>query len=227
MGGRGGAPAARPLRRTGSVRAAEPRGQPRRQRQQEEEEEEEEEPGSLERVEKSRKKKKKKTKTNKKQTKKNQNEKPDGRSKYDMKTRGQMRSREAPGETGRRRQRRRGRGGCAGALAGLRRRHWGGAGPGAGGPGLPAPPPGPVLLVQALRGQAWVLAWELKPTAGCRRAVASTTRVPPTGGPCPRSGHLAGPAVSSWPAARARPPLTCRGALVAHGGAGAASVHGG
>ena len=53
MGGRGGAPGARPERRMGSVGAAEPRGQPRHRQQQEEEEEEEEEPGSLERVEKS------------------------------------------------------------------------------------------------------------------------------------------------------------------------------
>lgn len=42
------------------------------------------------------KQKQNKTKTKRKQTKKNQNEKPDGRSKYDMKIRGQMRSREVP-----------------------------------------------------------------------------------------------------------------------------------
>lgn len=70
MGGRGGAPGARPERRMGSAGAAEPRGQPRLQQQQEEEEEEEEEPGSLERVEKSRKKKKKKENQNKEQTNK-------------------------------------------------------------------------------------------------------------------------------------------------------------
>lgn len=91
MAGRGGAPGAQPVRRMGSVGAAEPRGQPRHQQQRREEEEEEEEPGSLERVEKSRKQNKKK-----KPTKKNQNEKPNGRSKYDMKICGQMRSREVP-----------------------------------------------------------------------------------------------------------------------------------
>lgn len=42
MGERGGAPGAQPVRRMGSVGAAEPRRQPRHQRQQEEEEEEEE-----------------------------------------------------------------------------------------------------------------------------------------------------------------------------------------
>lgn len=79
----------------GSLGAAEPRRQPRHRQQQEEEEEEEEEPGSLERVEKSRKKKKKRKPKQRTNKQKNQNEKPNGRSKYDMKIRGQM-SRQMP-----------------------------------------------------------------------------------------------------------------------------------
>lgn len=202
MGGRGGAPGARPLRRMGSVGAAEPRGQPGHQRRQEEEEEE---PSSLERVEKRRgEKKKKETKTKKKQTKKNPNEKPNGRSKYDMKTCGQMRSREAPRQSGEGGGRgRRGRDGQAvrgrsrGLGEGLRPSPaWAGAWsgtPAAGGAGPRGSGRAPAYLpswrgaglccsIRLVLGEdkPGVLSWKPKPRAECWQEVASMTRVPQT-----------------------------------------------